>query len=348
VLQPDGEHPLEAGRGLAIRIRDAVIERFDVTVGAAVVERPDPKAEVPAAPAVEAPPPAAPAGPAAATLDAAGLPPPDVTVAAGESAVVHDSRPRLRVRVRFDEICPARGTVEIVRGGRRRIRLTGEGAVTARLRPGRQIYRVRCAGQSPRSKPRAWGSLALRRDTGNAPLSRRPPRNTIDADGRRYTVLFQTRPPALALVWEAADHAAKPLALHIKSTTGERVLRAKSVHTQLRSGALREGTHTWWYAAGDGKQSPKTTLTLRFDNAAPIAQFFREGDDGTTPGAIPIDGVTVQGAKVSAAGKPVPVDDAGRFHAAVAPEAGTDAVAVRLELPRSGVHYYLRRRISRR
>jgi hypothetical protein len=253
------------------------------------------------------------------------------------------------VLLRIDGVCPDGGTVEIERGGRRRARLTGAGAVTAHLSRGRQIYRVRCADQSPRARPRAWGSLALRRDSGTTPLSRKPPRSTIDADGHRYTVLFQTHPPALALVWPNAAHPAKPLTLHIvKSGAGERVLRVKSAHTQLRAGALGEGTHTWWYAAGDGKQSPKTTVALRLDRAAPIAQFFADAGAPAAPGAIPVDGVTLQNAKVSAAGRPVPVDDAGRFHAAVAPEAGGDAVAVRLELPGSGVHYYVRRRISRR
>jgi hypothetical protein len=271
-----------------------------------------------------------------------------VTVIAGESAVVHDSRAQLRVLIRFDDVCPDGATVEIGRRGHRRARLSGAGAVTARLTRGRQIYRVRCAGQAPRSRPRAWGSLALRRDSGTAPLSQRPTWSTIDADGGRYTVLFQTQPPALALVWPSATHPAKPLRLHIKSGAGERVLRVKSAHTQLRAGALGEGTHTWWYAAGDGKQSPKTTVALRRGRAAPVAQFFADADDPAAPGAIPVDGVTLHDAKVSAAGRPVPVDESGRFHTAVAPEAGGDAVAVRLELPGSGVHYYVRRRISRR
>jgi hypothetical protein len=98
---------------------------------------------------------------------------------------------------------------------------------------------------------------------------------------------------------------------------------------------LKEGTFVLWYQATGDKQSPKTTVSLRFDNAAPTAQFFRTSA---------IDGVTVDGAKVSVGGQPLAVDAQGRFHAALAPPEGDGAVAVRLEHPRTGVHYYVRRR----
>ena len=61
-----------------------------------------------------------------------------------------------------------------------------------------------------------------------------------------------------------------------------------------------------------------------------------------------VDGVTIDGAKVSAGGQNVPVDERGRFKATVAPRAGDDAVVVRLEHPRTGVHYYVRQAGSRR
>jgi hypothetical protein len=344
---------IRVGENALVRVRSTDLEAL---AGKTAVERPGELVlPPPAAPAVATARPApAPAGPATAapstattSTAATATPAPEVTVVAGESAIVHDDRAQLRVVLRFDQVCPDGGTVEIAHRGRR-TRLTGEGAVTARLSRGRQIYRVRCAGQTPRSKPRAWGALALRPDSGTLPPSRHHQRSTIDADGRQYTVLLQARSPALALVWPNAAHPAKPLALHIKSGAGERVMRVKSAHTQLRAGALAEGTYTWWYAAGDGKQSPKTTVTLRLDKAAPIAQFFADADDPAAPGAIPVDGITLHDAKVSAAGRPVPVGDDGRFHAAVAPAAGGDAVAVRLELPGSGVHYFVRHRISRR
>ena len=65
-------------------------------------------------------------------------------------------------------------------------------------------------------------------------------------------------------------------------------------------------------------------------------------------GAIAVDGVTVEGAKVSVGGQPLAVDVHGRFHVEAAPVDGDDAVAVRLEHPRTGIHYYVRRRTDAR
>ena len=51
---------------------------------------------------------------------------------------------------------------------------------------------------------------------------------------------------------------------------------------------------------------------------------------------------------MSVAGKPIDVDEHGRFRAAVAPLDGDSAVAVRLEPVRGRVHYYIRRRAEDR
>jgi hypothetical protein len=187
--------------------------------------------------------------------------------------------------------------------------------------------------------------LSLKRDSGDIPLPRSAPSNTIEADGRRYTVLFQSRLPALTLVWPAPA-ATADLDLHIESAAGgSRTLRVPSPEYRLRSGGMTEGTHTWWYATKDGRLSPRTTVTIRFDNTAPTAQFFRMvAMADAPPGTIPVDGVTIQGAKVSAAGRPLAIDDHGRFRAAVAPLDGDDAVAVRIEPPHGGSHCYVRRR----
>jgi hypothetical protein len=159
-------------------------------------------------------------------------------------------------------------------------------------------------------------------------------------------VLFQTQLPRLTLAWPGAPTGAG-LELHLESPAGERTVPAASPSRPLPSGTMQEGTYTWWYRAPDGKQSPRTTLSIRFDNAAPTAQFFRAPSPATgdaPPGAITVDGVTVEGAKVSVDGQPLRVDGHGRFRADVAPLEGDDAIAVRLEHPRTGVHYYVRRR----
>lgn len=217
-----------------------------------------------------------------------------------------------------------------------------------RLKPGTRTYRLRCDGD-PASEARASGTLSLRHDTGDVPLARRPPADVIDADGRRYTVLFQTRLPQLTLAWPAAPAGAVRLALHIESTAGERIIEGANPRKPVPAGTMVEGTYTFWYGAPDGQLSPKTTISLRFDNAAPTAQFFRSAAAGKNGSAtIHVDGVTVEGAKVSVAGQPLAVEGRGRFRTEATPLEGDDAVAVRLEHPRTGVHYYVRRRADSR
>jgi hypothetical protein len=63
---------------------------------------------------------------------------------------------------------------------------------------------------------------------------------------------------------------------------------------------------------------------------------------------VSVDGVTIDGAKVSAGGRSLSIDGRGRFSATVAPLSGDDAVIVRLEHPRTGIHYYVRQAGLRR
>jgi hypothetical protein len=184
--------------------------------------------------------------------------------------------------------------------------------------------------------------LTLKPDSGNVPLPKRASANTVEADGRRYTILYQTRPPSLILAWPTAPPGATELELHLAGPAGDRVMRLPTARHVLASGTLAEGTYSWWYTTRDGKSSPKTGLQLRFDNTAPTAQFFRSSAE-TTAGTIAIDGVTVPGSKVSSGGNPLSVDEHGRFRGSLAPAEGDDAVAVRVEAAPTGIHYYVRR-----
>ncbi len=363
LLKPDGDLAVEAGFGARLRIGGALIEKIDLKVGAAIIEPSHPRASrwwrwrprtqpspAPAAAAAQAAA-AASAGAAAAASAAAAAHPTrsapdrvDVTIAAGESAVLHDGKSSLWVRLRFDHLCPGQGSVETGREGHAREPVSGAGTAVLRLRTGKEPYRVRCAGDPASGTPRASGVLSLVRDSGEVPLPARVGANVIEADGRRYTILYQSRPPALTLVWPAAPAGVKGLELHVQSPSGTRTLPAKDARHRLASGALAEGIHTWWYATADGRESAKTTIALRFDNTAPTAQFFKAAPAADHAGAVAVDGVTVPGAVVSAAGKPIDVDEHGRFRAALAPLEGDSAVAVRLEPVRGRVHYYIRRR----
>jgi len=364
LVEQGREVAVDAGHGIRIALGTATVERFEIKVGRAVVDD-----GAPVAAASGPDPGAAPdagAERAAATPDAVAPAPAeksadvarplrgddvraDVTITAGETATLHDGRPPLAIRVRFGELCPGPATIEIESS--RGERVTGASAAVVRLRPGSHAYRVRCAGDSRKQAARASGVLSIRRDTGYVPLPRRAPANVIDADGRRYTVLFQSRLPQLTLAWPTAPAEARDVELHLESPSGARVLPVASLGRPLPAGTLPEGTYTWWYTAAGAKPSPKTTVNIRFDNAAPTAQFFRGASGashGGARGVIAVDGVTVDGAKVSVAGQPLALDAHGRFRGEVAPAEGDDAIAVRLDHPRTGVHYYVRRRAEAR
>ena len=354
VLGSAGELILDQGQGARIKAGEAGPERYDLLIGRPIVETPAAGA---AAPAQAAPPPvgrAAPETPAAATPDDGRQRPPtaraDITLEAGDSGTVHITARTVALRLAFERLCDEAARVEIHGAGQRRT-LSGSGSLVLKARPGPLRYILRCAGDAPGAKPRAAGSLTIKRDGGDAPVSRRAPANALDADGRRYTVLFQTRLPALTLGWTAAPAGAKSLALHLESAAGTRTFAPAATATrQLASGALGEGSYVWWYASEDGRTSPKTTVTIRFDNAAPTAQFFsgRAGAEPAGGGLVSIDGMTIDGAKVSAGGRSLPVDEHGRFRGLIAPPSGDDAVVVRLEHPRTGIHYYVRQAGSRR
>jgi len=371
VMDAGHEVAVEAGQGVRIKIGAPEIQRFALTVGEAIVEerahdedevgattasaqRPDRSARLPEHPPDDRSGPRRPPG--TPSPDDAASPPElgsggrtnggraDVTLAAGESATVHVGHPPASVRLRFDELCPGDAVVEVGAPAHPLVRATGSGSAVLRLPPGTRPYRVRCGKDAPREPPRATGVLTVRRDTGYVPLARRAPVNVLDAAGRKYTVLFQTRLPQLTLSWPGAPALREPLELHVQSSTGDHVVPA-SPRRPLPAGTVQEGTYTLWYRAPDGTQSPRTTLSVRFDNAAPTAQFFRgaAAQENGPRGAIAVDGVTVEGARVSVGGEPLAIDTHGRFRAEAKPLEGDDAVAVRLEHPRLGIHYYVRR-----
>lgn len=355
VIEPNGEHPLGAGAGLRIHIGGAVVEQMRVVVGDAIVEQNltigdggvNRDGAIAGSGSDGNGPPPVPAqrkgAVAAVATDRAAA---DVSVTAGERAIMHDSGRRLAVRLRFDDLCPAEGLVEIYQGRHRHL-LAGAGAVVLRLAGPEVKYQLRCAGDPESAFARVSGALVLRRDSGNVAISRRAPANTIVADGRHYTVLFQTRLPELTFVWRDVPAATSDLELHLESDKATRTLPGETPQ-RLASGTLSEGTYAWWYTTAAGQRSPRTTVTIRFDNAAPTAQFFRTVSAEDPQSSIVVDGVTLPGAKISVRGNSLAVDNHGRFRGAVVPEPGDSAVAVRLEHPRTGVHYYVRRHGSTR
>jgi hypothetical protein len=180
----------------------------------------------------------------------------------------------------------------------------------------------------------------VRRDSGRQRLPRRPSRNVVDTDGRRYTLLYQNILPIVAVRWRDAPSAGR-FVLHV----GDDTYNASSANHTLESGQVSEGTHRVFFEApgASPSRSPVTTLNIRYDNAT-TAAYIRAPDPGSAvSGTVTVSGTCVRGCTVSASGQNLPLDSAHRFSGEVTVPTDLDALAIRITHPRTGIHYYLRR-----
>jgi hypothetical protein len=332
--------PISAGEGLRLSIGGAVVERYHIELGPTEVEKAGPTVTSREAPAPTAvPPPAAPV-PAPQSAEAETEEAHDLALAIGESSTIHAERPPVLVRLVLPEGCPARTAA--LRGLPKRVPVRPRGALALgfALPKGTFSYRLRCAD---REVGRA--TMTVLADHAVATLPRRPPRNHLEADGRRYTVLFQNHLPAFFLSWPRAPKG--PYTLHVESRGGRKTWSAREAKRELTSGTLDEGDHRWWWTAEGGRSSPTTELSLRFDNAAIAAEIRLPRPNqakAAASGRIEVAGTTVPGSRARAAGQALAVDAQGRFAGEVlVPRPPARALDIVIEHRRGGVHHYLRR-----
>jgi len=271
----------------------------------------------------------------------------DVTVPGGESPVVHSPRGAAAVRIRFDGACSGDALVDVGAGRATRTMFVG-GALSAVVVPlgvGSYRYRVRCVDAGVPGEARQTGTIQILRDGGAAPLPRSAPHDFIDADGRKYSVLYQNVLPQITVRWPHAPD--QPSSLHLERAAGKvETVHAPSGTAVLPAGAVEEGSYRLWFEADAdaAKRSPDTTLKIAFDNAAPAAEVLQPVD-GQAPGdTVHVAGIAVEGAQVSVNGVAVQLDPEFRFRGDVpAPTTGGDrSIAIRIAHPLRGVHYYLR------
>jgi hypothetical protein len=333
---------LGSGDGVALQIGSAQVERYRIEVGSAEVEPAPPPTPVATADAGAADDSAtAAATPAPASRKPAVPTSFDVSLPTGESAIIHGRQTPVVIRLELQPPCPAGGSVTLGEGGRPgRQRAEGRDQALFTLGSGSWSYRYQCERQELRR-----GTLTVRRDAGTERLPRVAPTNFIDADGRRYTVLYQSRLPSLTFGWPDAPPA-PGYTLHVESKGRTRRYPVNAARLRLASGALSEGTYQWWFEAAAGKSSRRTTVTVRFDNAAVTAQVDTPRDGvRVTPGdEIEVAGVAIEGSTVAVGAAPLEVDEQGRFRGKARPPAANErSIAIRLAHPKSGVHYYVRR-----
>jgi hypothetical protein len=275
----------------------------------------------------------------------------DVTVPSGESSVIHSPRGAAAVRIRFDGVCPGDALVEVVSGKARRsvfVRGDGPAAALVALGLGSHTNRVRCVDADGRpGEARPGGSIQVVRDSGAQPVPRTAPSNFVDADGRRYSVLYQNLLPQITARWPRAP-SDRATVLHLEPAKGPaQVIQAPRGTAAVPPGAIVEGEYRFWFEAeGDPPaRSPETTLRVAFDNAAPAAEVQLPAEGQAIEGVVHVAGVAVEGAAVSVDGVAIPLDPAFRFRGDVPAPTGEKrdrSIAVRIAHPSHGVHYYLR------
>jgi hypothetical protein len=191
--------------------------------------------------------------------------------------------------------------------------------------------------------------LRVLRDAGTRKVRTRAPANTVEADGRRYTLLYQNVKPTITFVWPKAPRASGYI-LSITPRRGRATqYRATRPRHTIGSGKLAEGEYRFRFTvAGDAAgraSSPETRLVLDFDNAAPVAQLEKAQWDNTS---FEVRGLATVGSTVSVGGTELPLDGHYRFNGTIVLGPGQRAVAVRIVRPGGAVHYYVRRAPSPR
>ena len=267
----------------------------------------------------------------------------DVSFVAGESPVIHDPRPPTALEIETHDACPDGAVVELTRGSWANPSMRTAPGSSSRVlaKSGRYRYRVQCtSGDASPSDARVTGTVQVLRDAATRVLARSIPRNLVDSDGRRYTVLYQNRLPQVTFRWQ--DPPPPPYRLVVQSGERSTTHESSTPLVALKSGELAEGTYRYHFEAGD-EASDRSTLRIVFDNAAAAAYLRLPRPSARWQDTITYEGAALPGWDVTIAGHAVELDGQGRFETTLATPDGHPSVAVRLSHPTRGVHYYVRR-----
>ena len=260
-----------------------------------------------------------------------------VTITAGESATLHDQRAPTPLRIAFEQVCPAGGSVQVAKDRAFKLviaRSAGTGGANVLVPAGSYHYRVRCAGAKG-----AIGSLRVAKESGRTPLPKAAARTTVDMDGREYTLLYQNLLPELTLAWRTAPRAAK-YTFVIKTGRADKRLASPTSTLKLPAGELREGSYKVWVETDGNRRSEESRIVIEFDNAAQSASIDSVDAAGRS---LRVKGTVIESSTVSANGTAIDLDRHRRFNTELAPRDGEDGVGVRIAHPKAGIHYYVMR-----
>ncbi len=260
---------------------------------------------------------------------------------APKSFSVHDPHGSTAIQFAFQDKCPSGGTVELDHSSAFKTPRVSEGKESANMLvpQGSWAWRLRCTGGSVASE----GQVSVVADSGRRPLPQKLSTNNIDADGRVYSIAYQSLIPNVVVKFKGTGGSA--FKLHLATGGADEVFESTKSSVEIPGKKLKEANYTFWFDKDGVKQDKITQLKISFDQTA--AQVYIEAPtDNTVFGAdVEVAGAALPGwtAKVDAV--EIPVNDSNRrFRAKVPPPAGGAlAIAIRLSHPKLGIHYYLRR-----
>jgi hypothetical protein len=264
----------------------------------------------------------------------------DIRVLVGDTPnfAIHDPKPPTAVQFQFNGKCPGGGVIEMDKDARFRTPKISAGREAANMlvQPGGWAYRLRCGDNGAAV---ASGRISVLRDDGHRPLPPKPGKNPIDADGRNYTISYQSSIPIVAVHFKGTGSAFK---LHLATGGTEETFDSTTPVIEVPSAKLKEATYTFWVDHDGVKQDKVSTLKINFDQTAP--QVYIEAPTNGQPfGAeIEVKGAVLPGWTAKVDVVEIPIDTKRRFSAKVPPPPG-NALAIRLSHPQRGTHFYLRR-----
>jgi len=266
----------------------------------------------------------------------------DLSIAAGDSIIIHDPRPPTAVGVTAAGRCNGSALLSVDVSRARPEERVGTGRIGVALASGAHHYVLHCLAEGgARGEKVAQGTISIVADSGLRRLATSAPLTNVDADGRRYTVLYQSLQPRIAIQWPNAPPASSYV-LTVSSPRGTKTVTTSAPHHFFASGSLAEGQHSFSFQ-GAGRRSRETTVVIRFDNAAPAASIASPADRSFAPGSsVLVSGTAQPGSVVTVGGETLQQDAQNRFSMAVSAPAD-QALAIRFAQPQRGVHYYLRR-----
>lgn len=272
---------------------------------------------------------------------------PDLSARVGQSFRVYDPAPPTAVALNLASECGSEGGELRIAG---RPPLRDDRRFVVLLPAGMHRYAVHCLSQgAPAANPSASGSVLVIKSDGTRPLPSSAASNSVDTDGRKYTLMYQNLKPIVNVRWPSAP-SAPGYVLQVQTPSGEhRSFRAKTPRYTLEPSSLSDGVYTLQFEASGrtSSHSKPTRIELAFDNAAPTASLQQPPPQGFAPGSsIPLVGVAVAGSRAFVEGRALHLDAQQRFNTRLELSPGDRSFAIRFQNPKHGIRYYVRRAIG--